>query len=245
MYNFAERIIQKEGDELKPKLVFRLSIDLLMTLFMFLAMAYPITGNKMHEIIGVILFCLFTIHNYMNRRWYKTIFRGKFNIQRIIGNIVNFLFLVSITIVLLSSIPISRDVLVFLPLEDTMLMREIHVLAAYWGFIGMGFHIGISWTMVMIAARRMTGITELKRSRTFAIRILAAIIVLYGVKASFGRDFGSKLLIYDPFGLFVSNNRSMLLHIIDYLSIVGIYIFGTHYTVELPKKEPKSLINCN
>lgn len=68
----------------------------------------------------------------MKRRWYKTIFKGKFNVQRTIGIIVNFLFFISIPTVLLSSIPISRDALAFLPLEDSMLMRVIHVLAAHW-----------------------------------------------------------------------------------------------------------------
>ncbi|MBD2872492.1 hypothetical protein [Paenibacillus arenilitoris] len=64
----------------------------------------------------------------------------------------------------------------------------------------MAIHIGISWGTIINAIRRMTGITERGRIRTVSLRALAVFLVVYGVQASFERNLGTKLFVYDPFG---------------------------------------------
>ncbi|WP_180247578.1 hypothetical protein [Bacillus sp. AFS031507] len=81
---------------------------------MLVAMAYQINGNTIHEMVGVTLLLLFIAHNILNRRWYKTIFKGKHNVRRILSIAVNLLFLVSMVVVLISSVPISHDILLML-----------------------------------------------------------------------------------------------------------------------------------
>lgn len=209
----------------------KLVIDLIMTVSMLVAMAYPITGNMIHELVGVFLFVLFMVHNILNRRWYKTIFRGKYKVQQILSIAVNLLFLLTIAVALISAVPISRDIFSFIPINNEMIVRQIHVLSAIWGFILMAIHIGISWGRIIHAARKMSGIITTSRVRTIMFRFLAVLIVVYGVQISFERDMGSKLLIYDPFGYW-GFDESALKFIIDYLSIMGIYICGTHYTLK-------------
>ncbi|MDQ0899186.1 membrane-bound ClpP family serine protease [Paenibacillus sp. V4I7] len=58
----------------------KLVIDFMMLIFTIVAMAYSITGNRAHEIVGVFLFILFIVHNILNRRWYKAILKGKYNV---------------------------------------------------------------------------------------------------------------------------------------------------------------------
>lgn len=209
----------------------KLVIDLIMTVSMLVAMAYPITGNMIHELVGVFLFVLFMVHNILNRRWYKTIFRGKYKVQQILSIAVNSLFLLTIAVALISAVPISRDIFSFIPINNEMIVRQIHVLSAYWGFILMAIHIGISWGRIIHAARKMSGIITTSRVRTIMFRFLAVLIVVYGVQISFERDMGSRLFIYDPFGYW-GFDESALKFIIDYLSIMGIYICGTHYTLK-------------
>jgi hypothetical protein len=66
---------------LNRNMAIRLAIDLTMTILMLVAMAYRITGNTIHEVVGVFLFVLFIVHNILNRRWYKAIAKGKYKIQ--------------------------------------------------------------------------------------------------------------------------------------------------------------------
>ncbi|MFE5429614.1 DUF4405 domain-containing protein [Peribacillus simplex] len=220
-------------------MLIRLVIDLSMTVLMLVAMAYQITGNTIHELIGVILFLLFIAHNILNRRWYKTIFKGKHNVQRILSITVNLLFLVSIAVVIISSVPISRDIFAFISINNDMTLLQIHVMASYWGFIFMAVHIGMSWGKIIIAVRKMTGITSTSRIRTIAFRIIVVLIVVYGVQASFERDMLSRLTIYNPFGW--SFDESSMGFLIDHLAIMGIYISGTHYVLKFVRKRDKAI----
>ena len=217
-------------------ILIRLIIDLVMTVLMLVVMAYHVTGNTIHELVGVVLFILFIVHNILNRRWYKTIIKGKYNARRILKIMVNLLFLVSMVVVMISSVPISRDIFPYFPINNDMIVRQIHVLTAYWGFIFMAVHIGLSWGTIINAVRKMTGITGMSRIRTIVLRVLAVAIVVYGVQTSFERDVGSKLIIYDPFGSYILDNSTMGV-LMDYLSIMGIYICGTHYVLKFVRSE--------
>jgi hypothetical protein len=228
-----------EGEVMNRNMLMKLVIDLAMLVVMLLAMAYTITGNRVHEWIGAFLFLLFIVHNILNRRWYKTIFTGRYNVQRMVGTTVNLLFLVTMAAALISSVPISRNLFPFISTNDVMLATQIHVLSAYWGFILMAVHIGISWGRIVHAARKMTGITAENRIRTILLRILAVLIVIYGVQASFKGDMGTKLFIYNPFGW--GGDDSLLNFIRDHLAIMGIYIWGTHYTLMFVRKKERHI----
>jgi len=221
---------------LNRNILVRLVIDLAMTVLMLVVMAYHVTGNAIHELVGAVLFMLFIFHNILNRRWYKTIIRGKYNVRRILKIVVNLLFLVSMVVVMISSVPISRDVFPYFPINNDMIVRQIHVLTAYWGFIFMAVHIGLSWGTIINAVRKMTGITGMSHIHTIVLRVLAVLIVVYGVQTSFERDLGSKLIIYDPFGSYLLDNSAMGF-LLDYLSIMGIYICGTHYALKFVRLE--------
>lgn len=95
-----------------------------------------------------------------------------------------------------------------------MILSQIHVLAAYWGFIFMAVHIGISWGRIIHAVRKISGITGTIYIRIIVARVAAVIIVVYGVQASFEKNMGTKLIIYNPFGW--GFNGSTMRFIIDY-----------------------------
>lgn len=223
---------------MNPKIIMRLGIDLVMTALMLVAMAYYITGNIIHEFVGILLVALFIIHNVLNRKWYKTIIKGKYNVRRILSVKVNLLFLLSMIVVIVSSVPVSIDLFPYIASSNDMIWRQIHVIASYWGFIFMAVHIGMSWGMIINSVRKMVGITHTSRIRTIVLRVLAVLIVIYGVQTSLERDIGYKLTIYNPFGSGFDDTAIGFL--LDYLSIMGIYISGTHYTLKFVQKQKKS-----
>ncbi|WP_233426204.1 DUF4405 domain-containing protein [Paenibacillus massiliensis] len=217
----------------------RLSIDLVMTILMVVEMAYHFTGNMFHEIFGVSIFILFIIHNILNRKWYQSIFKGKMNIRRVLTITINLLLLVTMAVLIISAIPISRTVFAFIPIENGIIVRQIHTLAAYWGLILIALHIGMHWIMIIGAARKLTGITDKNKIRTIALRVFAVLIVVYGVQASLDRNVGPKLILYYTFDNWEQNsNQSGMKVLLDHLMIMGIYIAGTHYALKLiPKKK--------
>jgi Domain of unknown function (DUF4405) len=204
---------------------------------MLMAMAYYITGNMVHEVVGVVVLLLFIVHNFLNRRWYRAIFKGKHNLRRILQIGINLLFLVVMVVMMMSAVLISSELFAFIPIKNDMILRKIHVQTAYWGYIIMAVHIGFSWEIIINSVRRMTGITGTSRIRTITLRILALLIVAYGVQSSFEGEMGSKLFIYNPFGWSYSDSTFRFL--IDHLSIMGIYVCGTHYTLKFIHKQEK------
>lgn len=201
-----------------------------MTVLMLVAMAYYITGNTTHEIVGLVVLVLFIIHNFLNRRWYQSLRKGRYSLRRFLQIAVNLLFLVAMAIMIISGILVSIDIFPIIPVFNDMLYREIHVLSAYWGFILMAIHIGFSWGIIINAMRRMTGVAGTNRTRTIILRLIAVLIVVYGVQASFERDMFYKLTVYNPFSWDFETTALDLT--IDYLAIMGIYIGGTHYALK-------------
>lgn len=226
---------------MNPKMLFKLLNDLVMTVLMLIAMAYYITGNTIHEIVGVMALVLFIVHNFLNRRWYLTILKGKHTLGRILQIGINLLFLVTMGMMMVSAVLISRDIFPFISVNNDMVFRQIHVQTAYWGFIIMAVHIGLSWGMIIHSVSRMTGILGTNRIFTIALRVLAVFIVVYGVRSSFEREMGSKLFIYNPFGNWF-NDDSTIRFLIDHLSIMGIYICGTHYVLKFIQKQQQTAV---
>ena len=50
-----------------------------MTVLLLCLMAYQVTGEALHEWIGIGMTILVIIHQILNRKWYGAIFKGKYN----------------------------------------------------------------------------------------------------------------------------------------------------------------------
>lgn len=97
----------------------RIIVDVLMFICYITLMGYHIVSDDAHEILGVITFGLFIIHHVLNIRWYKSIFKGKYNLYRVIQIIIDMLLLVSMIGIMASSMMISSTVFSFLGLKTT------------------------------------------------------------------------------------------------------------------------------
>lgn len=222
-------------------MLFKMIIDFVMAVLMLAEMAYRFTGNMFHEVAGISLFILFIVHNILNRQWYKTIFRGKMNVRRILNTTVNILLLVMMVVLMISAMPISRIIFAFMHIQNSgLIARQIHTFAAYWGLILMAVHIGMHWEMVMGGVRKIVGITGKNRIRTIVLQVVAFIIVVHGIQSSFDRNVGSKLILYSTFDIW-NSDESVAKLFFDYLSIVGIYICGTYYILKTMKKKKKAV----
>ncbi|WP_160724723.1 DUF4405 domain-containing protein [Bacillus sp. USDA818B3_A] len=166
------------------KMLFKLVNDVVMTVLMVITMAYYITGNKIHELVGVVVLLLFIVHNLLNRRWYKMILKGSHHLRGKLQIVINLLFLVTMAVMMISAVLISNDLFPHISIKNDMMLRQLHIKTAYWGFIIMAVHVGFSWIMIINSVRRMTGISGTSRIRTIGVRILAVLIVAYGVHAS-------------------------------------------------------------
>lgn len=153
----------------------RIILDIVMTCLFIVLMVYYATENSVHEILGVITFTLFIIHNILNIKWYKSIFKGKHNFQRTLHIIINLLLFLAMLGMMVSGIMISADVFAFLDIPTTMFGRMLHMVSTSWGFVLMAIHVGLHITGIMNKLN-----TKMKNS-TFEYVYYFILIILIGL----------------------------------------------------------------
>ena len=253
-----------EDDEMKRKM--RWSIDILMTLALFFLMGYHFWGETAHERAGAGMFVLFIAHQILNRGWYQSLFRGKYTLRashnacpsgtytlrasrnacpcgagglrpsrytpvRILMLAVNILTLAAMAFLMYSGITMSRHVFVFLPARGGMAAaRRLHLLGSYWGFLLMSLHIGLHWGMVWNKLEKKAG-----KQRGHLYLAGSMMIALYGAYVFIKRDFLTYLFLKSEF-VFLDYAESKILFYLDYMALMGLCIFITHYGSKLLRR---------
>ncbi len=119
-------------------------IDICMTVLLLFLMAYQVTGEVLHEWIGMVMTVLVIAHQILNRKWYSAVFKGKYNPYRIMTTAVNILLLLSFAMTALSGMSMSAHAVPFLyGMAPVSLVRKMHLAMSHWSFVLMGLHIGL------------------------------------------------------------------------------------------------------
>ena len=204
-----------------------------MTLGMLFLMGYHLWGDTAHEWVGAGIFILFILHHFLNWRWWRGLFKGKCNAARILQVVIDLLVLASMLGLIVSSVILSNEVFAFLHIRGHMsFARRLHMASAYWGFLLMAAHLGLHWGMLlkMVQKTRLSG----KRQPVFPT-LLGAAVAVYGVVAMVKRDFSTYLFLQAEF-VFLDFGESKILFYLDYLSIMGTFIFLTYFAAKLLSK---------
>lgn len=91
----------------------RIVIDVMMYICFIILMGHHITDNLIHEILGTGTIILFIIHNILNFKFYKSLFKGKYTFKRVILTLIDVLLLLCMVGIIVSSMIISSDVFDF------------------------------------------------------------------------------------------------------------------------------------
>ena len=121
-----------------------------MTAALMLLMSSQVTGQTAHEYTGIIMFVLFLIHQYLNRKWYGALLKGHYTMLRSFSTVINFALLVSFLLTAFSGIIMSES-FPSLNIEAlTSFARLIHLSCSYLSFTLMGIHLGFHWGMIAV-----------------------------------------------------------------------------------------------
>lgn len=191
----------------------KMIVDILMLVLMILEYSKIYTGQLLHEIFGIALLGLFIIHNVLNINFYKTLFKGKYNAQRLITTFIDLSFLLCMLFTIFLGIPISEKIFNFLNLNGNMTIRKLHTIFGYWGLIILAIHLGLHFKMIF--AKLKSRIKEKKKMKII-IFIIQIIIIIYGIKVMIDTNLGLYLIGKSSFAI----PTSIVLSLINNLSIV-------------------------
>lgn len=206
---------------MKPRAILKIVVDIAMTVALMLLMSYELIGQNTHEWIGMAMFILFLVHHALNRKWILNMVKGHWTPVRIWQTVLVVWVLLTMLGSMVSGIILSREAFAFLPIHaGQSWARTLHLVCAYWGFVGMSLHLGFHWSMMMVMAK--------KHISGPIYRFLAAGIAVYGAVAFVKRDIGSYMLLKNEF-VFFDYSEPLIFFFADYIAIMGLFVCVGHY----------------
>lgn len=192
----------------------KLTVDISMTFLLLLSMCYETVGSLfeklfgidgyeygavIHEYIGTAFILLVIFHLWLNRRWLMNIFKGSYNPARFVLVSADIILIVDIAFILISGVMMSR-VLGF-DAEEMSFARTSHILASYWGYVIMSFHIGL----------------HIRKFPT-----LLAVPALYGCYAFIKRQIHEYMFLRTQF-VFFDFEEPLTYFILDYIAVMILF----------------------
>ena len=119
-------------------------VDGAMTVLLLLLMAYQVTGEALHEYLGVAMTALVIVHQVLNRRWYGAVLRGRYTAYRAVSTAVTALLLASFALTAFCGMAMSGYAVPFLyGMARLSFVRAYHLSMSHWAFVLMGLHLGL------------------------------------------------------------------------------------------------------
>lgn len=225
----------------KIELTIKIAADIAMIVLFLFLMGYHLFENVSHEWFGASVFALFLLHNALNYRWYKNLFKGKYTAVRIFQTAVNFLLWVAMLLNIASAVMLSRNVFRFLGLSNGSVGRKMHLAATIWAFLLVCVHFGMHFRMFIGIAKKAFSTSE-----KFAVvikwilRVLLLAVCVYGVIVFIRRELYNDIFLLIEFK-FMDFNESKPKFFADYLALFTLFSAVGYYIgkalVFLPSKK--------
>ena len=195
---------------------YKILIDLFMTIALLLLMLFQITGQQVHEYLGIIMLCLFLGHNFLNRKWYRHLFKGKYKLYRCIQTILN----ISILMMMLGLGYSGMVMAQYLPFSisgSMSLVRRLHLACSYWGFVLMSIHLGMHLRQIINMLKKYI---HLKNN---ILKLVMVIISFYGIYCFIQNNMISYMLLINEF-VFFDFEKNTFMVLLEYLSMMILWI---------------------
>ncbi len=209
-------------------------VDVCMTVLLLCLMAYQVTGEALHEWIGIGMTVLVIIHQILNRKWYGAIFKGKYNSYRIATTVVNIALLLSFVLTAFCGMSMSSHAVPFLyGMTKVSFARRMHLSMSHWAFVLMGLHLGMH-IPVMFARSQLTD--KLKTLISVALCVVTGIGLLLFIKNGM-LDY---LFFRVPFA-FLDYEKAGILVFLENIIMLSSWVFiGTVVVVLCRKSQLKT-----
>ena len=180
--------------------IIRITVDAGMYILFLLLMGYHLFENLHHEILGATVFVLFFIHNGLNWRWYKNLFKGKYTLSRSLQTACNLLLCTAMLCTIAAALMLSRDVFYFLNLTNSGLGRKLHMVATVWTFLLESLHLGFHWAAVQKSiTKKITLPATLAIVIKWLFRAVLLAVCLYGIFAFRSRNLCNEMFLLTEF----------------------------------------------
>ena len=209
---------------MQAKQIFRYGVDFLMTLDVIALMAFSVTGQAVHEWLGVFAFVLFCVHVYLNKGWFAALTRGKYPPYRVLQTALVFSLVCAMSAQMLSGAAMSRYAVAFLeiPLSSSA-ARVVHLACAYWCFVLVSLHLGIHLGIFIGLGRKLfrQGRPLSPVGRAF-LRLVAFALATFGLYCFFALGIPDYMFLRSEFAFF-DYDKPIFLALFEVVSLMALW----------------------
>ncbi len=214
------------------KNLIKLIIDAAMTVFLLCLMAYQVTGEALHEWIGIGMTAILIVHHVLNIKWYSALFKGKYNAYRIIITAVNTLLLASILLTALGGMSMSNTAVPFMyGIINMIFARKTHLALSFLSFILMGFHLGLHLPA-------MTAKIKPNKTARIILTVIFTALAGLGFFLFFKNGIPGYITFRTHFALF-DYDKAPVLVFLENLAVMFFFVFAGANTVRLIRSTGK------
>ncbi len=214
--------------------------DFAMTLLVPALMAYSVTGQMVHEWMGVGMLVLFLLHHGLNAAWLRSLTKGRYTPLRTLQTALVFLLFVSMASQIVSGFAMSRCALPFLNIPiSTSTARLLHLACGYWSFLLMGLHLGLHWSAFLGLGRKLRGGQPLPSAGRWCLRILAGAAATWGAICFIRQNIADYLFLRTEF-VFFDYEKFPLLALGELAAIMALWTLVGHRLQRLAMRYGKS-----
>lgn len=204
--------------QVKRKNAIKKTVDVFMTVLLLCLMAYQVTGETLHEWFGIGMTFLLIVHHILNIKWYSSLFKGKYNVYRIVTTLVDTALLASIALTAVCGMAMSSHAVPFLyGLLPVSFARRFHLAMSFWSFILMGVHLGLH-------VPAMTSAWKWNSRVKAGLAAFFALVAGIGLRLFFNAQIPEYLFFRTPFA-FLDYDKASVLVFAENLAILISFAF--------------------
>lgn len=219
---------------MKWQLYVKRLVDAVMFVLFVLLTERHLIPYEAHEWLGIALFVLFVIHNALNYKWYRVLFKGRYTAMRTVQTAVNFLLCIAILGCMISGILSSVVLFPSFGGAANAFGRRLHWLASAWAFILMSIHLGLHWAAFAGAVKKIRVPERIKVAIIWILRVFVLAVCAYGLYIFIERKFWEEMfLLMDEFGKIFDYGANAFLYFVQTAAFSALIVAATHYFKKL------------
>lgn len=218
---------------MKPNMILKRSVDVAMYVLFLILMGQCVLRGAVHEWLGIAVGVLFVLHNALNYKWYKTLFKGKYTALRTVQTAVNFLLILAVLGCAVSGVLISQHIFSVGSGSTIELGRHLHLVVTAWAFVLMTVHLGLHWSIFTAIGKRISMSEKTRRSLRVLCCVLAGALCLYGLYQFVDRRFWEELFHLIDYQKEYDYSQSLPAYFVGTAALSVPFVVAAHYGKKL------------
>lgn len=214
---------------MKPTEILKICVDVVMYLLFLILMGQYLLRDAPHEWIGIVAGAFFIIHNVLNYKWFKVVFKGKYKAMRIVQTTVNLLLVISVFGCMISGILASQYIFSVGNGRTIEVGRFLHLVTTAWAFLLMSIHLGLHWTKFMGMAKKMPMKETTRIVLGRFLRVMVILLCIYGMYLFIERRFWEELFHMIDYQKEYDGSKTFFVYFAESAIMSSLFIAVTYY----------------